>query len=113
MLRVKPGSVRDEDLDFSERTLDDTGGGGLPEAIGPCGLIFRNGSVEELAAVLAELLHAPDRLEALRLPAADHLAAHRSDLIAQRYLAAIEAGLAARARAPRRQRQARHPEARP
>ena len=69
-------------------------GGGLPEAIGPCGRTFRNGSVEELADVLAELLRSPASLEALRAGAAAHLAKHRSEPVARRYLEALAAGLA-------------------
>jgi glycogen(starch) synthase len=72
-------------------------GGGLPEAIGPCGLTFRNGDAAALAAVLAELMHDPPSLVALRAGAAEHLAAHASERIARRYVAALEGGLLARA----------------
>jgi glycosyltransferase involved in cell wall biosynthesis len=71
-------------------------GGGLPEAIGPCGRTFANGSVEELAAILLELLRRPEEIAALRAGAAEHLARHRSERIARLYLAALEQGLAAR-----------------
>lgn len=70
-------------------------GGGLPEAIGPCGRIFANGSVEELTSVLAELLRHPQSLEPLRVGAAEHLARHGAELVARLYFAALEAGLAA------------------
>jgi glycosyltransferase involved in cell wall biosynthesis len=73
-------------------------GGGLPEAIGPCGATFRNGDAADLAAVLAGLLADPARLAALRAGAREHLAAHASERIARRYLEALEAGLPARAR---------------
>jgi glycogen synthase len=76
-------------------------GGGLPEAIGPCGRTFPNGSMEELAAVLARLLRHPEELEPLRAGAAEHLARHGSEAIARRYAAALEEGVAARRRAPR------------
>jgi glycogen(starch) synthase len=76
-------------------------GGGLPEAIGPCGLTFRNGSVDELAATLAELLRTPLELAPWRARAAEHLAQHASDLVARRYLAALERGHAARSAARR------------
>jgi glycogen(starch) synthase len=67
-------------------------GGGLPEAIGPCGATFRNGSVGELADRLAELLRRPDKLAALRAGAAEHLARHGSERIARLYSEALSAG---------------------
>jgi glycogen synthase len=71
-------------------------GGGLPEAIGPCGRTFRNGSVEDLTAVLAEMLRHPERLAELRAGAAEHLARHGSARIARLYAAALGEGLAVR-----------------
>lgn len=71
-------------------------GGGLREAIGPCGRTFRNGRVEELAAVLAELLRRPEMLAELRAWAPEHLAGHRQELVARQYLAALEEGFASR-----------------
>jgi glycosyltransferase involved in cell wall biosynthesis len=70
-------------------------GGGLPDAIGPCGRTFRNGSIDELAHVLGELLRNPNELEVLRARAPEHLASHGGAAIARRYLAALEEGLAA------------------
>jgi glycosyltransferase involved in cell wall biosynthesis len=66
-------------------------GGGLPEAMGPCGLVFRNGSVEELADRLAQLLSDPGRLAQLRAGAAEHLAGHSSERIARLYADALSA----------------------
>jgi glycosyltransferase involved in cell wall biosynthesis len=71
-------------------------GGGLPEAIGPCGVTFPNGDVERLAAALADLLRHPERLTALAAGAAEHLEAHGSERVARRYLAALEAAAAGR-----------------
>jgi glycogen(starch) synthase len=76
-------------------------GGGLPEAIGPCGRIFRNGDVDELAAVLGGLLRQPETLHGLRQGAADHLARHGSERVARLYLAALEARLVTRKPVPR------------
>jgi glycogen(starch) synthase len=70
-------------------------GGGLPEAIGPCGRTFRNGSVEDLAAVLDELLRQPEQVAALRAKAPAHLARHTSEGISRLYLEVLEDGLAA------------------
>lgn len=51
-------------------------GGGLPRAIGPCGLTFPNGDVGALAACLEQLLRQPQLGERLRAGARAHLAAH-------------------------------------
>lgn len=61
-------------------------GGGLPEAIGPCGVTFPNGDVERLATVLAELLSDEGRLATFRRAAPEHLAKHRADVVAAKYL---------------------------
>jgi glycogen(starch) synthase len=76
-------------------------GGGLPQAMGPCGVTFRNGSLEELTAVLSQLLLQPERQAALRAGAAEHLASHGSERIARRYLAALQEALAGRRPPPR------------
>ena len=73
-------------------------GGGLPQAIGPCGRIFRNGDLDGLVAVLGDLLGNPEDLGAFRAGAAAHLANHRGQRVARVYLAVIEASLAARRR---------------
>ena len=80
-------------------------GGGLPEAIGPCGVTFRNGNVEELADRLADLLRHPEKLAALRAGAPEHLARHGSERIARLYLEALTTALAARRAARRPVRQ--------
>jgi glycosyltransferase involved in cell wall biosynthesis len=66
-------------------------GGGLKEAIGPCGPTFPNGDVAALAARLAELLTEPGRLEDYRRQAARHLDAHTGARTANAYRAALAA----------------------
>lgn len=61
-------------------------GGGLEEAIGPAGVTFANREAEALAAVLAQLLEQPDRIDDYRKRAAKHLAKHQSASVAQAYL---------------------------
>ena len=61
-------------------------GGGLPEAIGPCGVTFPNGDAAALAQRLAALLEDPARLEPLRAAAPAHLARHTADAVAAAYL---------------------------
>lgn len=71
-------------------------GGGLKEAIGPCGLTFENGDAAGLAALLEAAL--PDANRFLPSPelAAEHLAMHSSDRVVARYLAVLEAAVSQR-----------------
>lgn len=61
-------------------------GGGLPEAIGPCGLTFENGNVHELAAQLKRLMNEPATCANLLRPAAEHLVKFQFDAVAAAYL---------------------------
>jgi glycogen synthase len=63
-----------------------TSGGGLPEAIGDCGLTVPNGDAEALALGIERLLTEKGLAEHLRARASDHLAKHRPASVAQRYL---------------------------
>jgi glycosyltransferase involved in cell wall biosynthesis len=63
--------------------------GGLSEAIGNCGMTFRNGDSEELAARLAELLRDSTMREKFRTAAPLHLERFRAQTVAQRYLALL------------------------
>lgn len=65
-------------------------GGGLPEAIGPCGITFRNGDAGELAQKLGDLLSNPGLLEQYRSPATNHLAKHSAGQIGEAYLRLFE-----------------------
>ena len=61
-------------------------GGGLPEAIGPCGVTFENGDVGGLTSELARLLSDPTERERLTANAPQHLARFQSPAIAKSYL---------------------------
>lgn len=63
-------------------------GGGLPESIGPCGLLFENGYPEMLADQLERLLGDPAEFEQLKNhPLRDrHLEHHKSTHIGKEYL---------------------------
>jgi glycogen(starch) synthase len=63
-----------------------SGGGGLPEAIGPCGLTFPNRDIEALAVVLEKLLRAPEERRRLTAPAPEHLAKFQPAVVAEAYL---------------------------
>lgn len=78
-------------------------GGGLGDAIGPCGRTFPNGDVPALARALADLLHDPQAREACLAHAAEHLARHGSVRAAERYLEALAAAVRRR---PQRRAQA-------
>jgi glycogen(starch) synthase len=60
-------------------------GGGLPEAIGPCGLTFPNGDEQALAEQLAVLLGDRALFDQYRAHAETHLAHHRPNAVARRY----------------------------
>jgi glycogen(starch) synthase len=68
--------------------------GGLNEAIGNCGMTFRNGDSGELAGRLRDLLSDSQLREEFRAAAPAHLERFRAQTVAQRYLALLR-GLAA------------------
>jgi len=65
-------------------------GGGLQEAIGPCGRTFRNGDAADLARVLEPLLRDPGAGRELLEAAPEHLEAHSSERIGRAYARALE-----------------------
>jgi glycogen synthase len=69
-------------------------GGGLPEAVGPCGLTFPNGDAQALSAAIGALVDSEDRRRALRAGAAAHLAGFTAAAVAQRYLSLFQSVIA-------------------
>ena len=65
-------------------------GGGLKDAIGPCGLTFANGNVEQLTKVLFSLLTNPEQLTNYKEKAKLHLARHSSKSVAKAYLDVLQ-----------------------
>jgi glycogen(starch) synthase len=65
-------------------------GGGLKDAIGPCGETFPNGDVQALTQTLAQLLNHPDQQTEYRSNALAHLTKHRKDVVAKAYLQILE-----------------------
>jgi glycosyltransferase involved in cell wall biosynthesis len=61
-------------------------GGGLPDAVGPCGLTFANGDLAALTNCIAELLTQPQRRRQLLTGAVEHLAGFTAARVAARYL---------------------------
>jgi glycosyltransferase involved in cell wall biosynthesis len=66
-------------------------GGGLPEAIGPCGRTVPNGDSPALAGAIEELLANATEREHFREAAADHLEKFRRATVAEKYLRVMEA----------------------
>lgn len=66
--------------------------GGLPEAVGTCGLLFEPGNVEALAEKIHEA-RKPAVRERLRSHQEEHLACHHIDHIADRYLDVLHAAV--------------------
>jgi len=71
-------------------------GGGLKEAIGPCGLTFENGDAAGLAGMLETVLADPHRFLPPPGVVAGHLASHRSAQVLARYLDVLEAAVSGR-----------------
>jgi glycogen(starch) synthase len=69
-------------------------GGGLPEAIGPCGFTFPNADAKALADILEKLLRMPGEHDRLLGEAAAHLAHFQPRVIADRYLDLFKSKLA-------------------
>ena len=64
--------------------------GGLPDAVGKAGVTFKKGSVKDLVIVINKVFTDPAFELQLRSYASDHLLAHRSQIIANRYLTIIK-----------------------
>jgi glycogen(starch) synthase len=73
-------------------------GGGLKNAIGPCGLTFANGDVAALAAVLETVLNDPELIRGLLRGAPEHLAAHGTEATTQAYVRELERAVAGEVR---------------
>lgn len=61
-------------------------GGGLPDAIGPCGFTFPNGDAKSLAEMIEWVLRDPSIIAERLRDASLHLNKHRGDSIARQYL---------------------------
>lgn len=73
-------------------------GGGLKDAIGPCGVTFPNGDVEALTLELTKLLASTEYLGTFRLKAAAHLYEHSSEVVVGKYLAVLQGAVGGRRR---------------
>jgi glycogen(starch) synthase len=64
-------------------------GGGLPEAVGPCGSTFPNGDSAALADRLEQILANPESQIEMLKGAEQHLARHARHAVVESYLAAL------------------------
>jgi len=65
-------------------------GGGLPDAIGPCGIIFKNGDAVDLARALREIMEDPKLETRCRQAMPNHLHNHKPETVAGRYIEIFE-----------------------
>lgn len=65
-------------------------GGGLPDAIGNAGLIFKRGDTEALVTCIRKVLDHPNLEQQLLNAAKDHLAKHYPVIVSKRYLEVVE-----------------------
>lgn len=66
-------------------------GGGLPDAVGKAGAIFKRGKLDAMVECIQDLFENPEYETKLRIAALDHLKAHHPEIVVQGYLSEIEA----------------------
>jgi glycosyltransferase involved in cell wall biosynthesis len=65
-------------------------GGGLPDAVGDAGLVFKRSSIDGLVETLQGLLNDPELEDRLRRNAPGHLEQHLPEVVGRKYLRVIE-----------------------
>lgn len=75
-------------------------GGGLPDAVGKAGLVFRRGDMDSFVAGMLQVLKNLQLEQHLRFEASSHLRSHTSMEVSKRYLAVIESALNVKLKAP-------------
>lgn len=70
-----------------------TRGGGLPKAVGPCGILFPNGDVAALATALKNLITSPSLRNELMAARDQHLRNFQPETVAMRYLEVFASAL--------------------
>lgn len=74
-------------------------GGGLPDAVGNAGLVFKRGDVNDLVRTMRRVLIDQNLQTELRTAAPQHLKAHTTNIVAGQYFDIIEAAAANKKRA--------------
>lgn len=65
-------------------------GGGLPDAVGNAGAVFKRGCAHDLATVMQRLIENPLDNKNMRGNMKKHLSAHTAEIVANKYLSLIE-----------------------
>lgn len=65
-------------------------GGGLKDAIGKCGLTFKNGDYKELANKIKLLMSSDNYLNSFKVHFPEYLEKHKPELVAKKYLEVFE-----------------------
>jgi glycosyltransferase involved in cell wall biosynthesis len=65
-------------------------GGGLSDAIGQCGITFKNGDVADLTRALREIIETPKLQAFCKQAVPDHLHHHMPETVASRYIEVFE-----------------------
>lgn len=68
-------------------------GGGLPEAVGDCGILFPNGDVEALASAIKDVITNSSLRDQLTAGRDQHLKQFQPEVVARRYLEVFESAL--------------------
>jgi glycosyltransferase involved in cell wall biosynthesis len=68
-------------------------GGGLPDAVGKAGLVFKRGDLDDLVNTITKLLADKDLQQQLKAAAYSHLKAHTSEVVARHYYDVIESAV--------------------
>lgn len=71
-------------------------GGGLPDAVGSAGLIFRRGDANDLVRRICEIFSSPELETKLKQEAQQHLKQHQPKKVADRYLKVIREAASSR-----------------
>ena len=61
-------------------------GGGLPEAVGNAGIIFKSGDADELTLAMLNIIENEAMQQQLRNAATVHLKYHRSEEVSKRFI---------------------------
>ncbi|MFN6947142.1 MAG: glycosyltransferase family 4 protein [Cytophagaceae bacterium] len=69
-------------------------GGGLPDAVGKAGVVFKRGDLKDLVEKTKEILGNSELEKKYRMASDEHLANHSPDVVALKYLNVIENSLA-------------------
>ncbi len=70
-------------------------GGGLPEAVGEAGLLFKRNNLDDMVNVLKTILQDEDKAAIIRNKAQAHLALHSQELVTAKYLQILKQAVAA------------------